>query len=87
MTKALALEWADRGVRVNAIAPGLTETPLVSGLNASTTVTTDFIRRRIPTDRLLAAPELIGTALFLASEASRRVTGQIIAVDDAYLAA
>lgn len=87
LTKALALEWVDRGVRVNAIAPGLAETPLVSGLNQSTTATTDFIRERLLTGRLLAPADLVGTGLFLASEASRRVTGQVIAVDDGYLTA
>jgi NAD(P)-dependent dehydrogenase (short-subunit alcohol dehydrogenase family) len=87
LTKALALEWADRGVRVNAIAPGLAATPLVSGLNQSTTATTDFIRDRLLTGRLLAAPDLVGAALFLASEGARRVTGQVIAVDEGYLAA
>ncbi len=86
-TKALAIEWVDRGVRVNAIAPGLAETPMVSGLDQSTSVTTDFIRTRMLNERLLQPPELIGAALFLASEASRRVTGQVIAVDDGYLAA
>ncbi len=87
LTKALAVEWVDRGVRVNAIAPGLAETPMVSGLDQSTSVTTDFIRTRLLNGRLLQPPELIGAALFLASEASRRVTGQVIAVDDGYLAA
>lgn len=74
LTKYLASYWADKGIRVNTIAPGGTE----SGQNE------EFIRRysaRIPMGRMARAYEIVGALLFLASDASSYVTGQTIAVD------
>lgn len=74
LTKYLATYWADKGIRVNAIAPGGTE----SGQND------EFKRRysaRIPMGRMAQAQEIVGALLYLASDASGYVTGQTIAVD------
>lgn len=74
LTKYLATYWADKGIRVNAIAPGGAE----SGQND------EFKRRysaRIPLGRMAHAHEIVGALLYLASDASSYVTGQIIAVD------
>ena len=88
ITKGFALEWINRGVRVNAIAPGLCATPLVKGLDArGTPITTEYIKSRMPRQKFIEPEELVSAALFLASSASSRVTGHILAVDDGYLAA
>jgi NAD(P)-dependent dehydrogenase (short-subunit alcohol dehydrogenase family) len=74
LTKYLSAYWAPQGIRVNAIAPGGAE----SGQND------EFIRRysqRIPMGRMAQAHEIVGALLYLASDASSYVTGQIIAVD------
>lgn len=74
LTKYLAAYWGDAGIRVNALAPGGVE----SGQNET------FKQRygaRIPMGRMAERSEMVGTVLYLASDASRYVTGQIIAVD------
>jgi NAD(P)-dependent dehydrogenase (short-subunit alcohol dehydrogenase family) len=74
LTQYLATYWADKGIRVNAIAPGGAE----SGQND------EFIRRysaRIPMGRMAKAHEIVGALLYLASDASSYVTGQTIAID------
>lgn len=87
ITRALALEWRDRGVRVNGIGPTLMDSPLVRAAAKSSSVTSDFIKARMPRPRLGLARELIGTAIFLASDASALVTGHVVMCDDGYLTA
>ena len=83
LTKAFALEMAPFGVRVNAIAPGYIDTPLTRQHPAET-------RRRIeagtPLGRFGQAGELIGPAVFLASDASSYVTGTSLIVDGGWTA-
>ncbi len=88
ITRALALEWRDRGVRVNGIGPTIMETPLISrtALTSGSSITVDFIAERMIQKRLGLPKELIGTAVFLASDASELVTGHIVMCDDGYLA-
>jgi NAD(P)-dependent dehydrogenase (short-subunit alcohol dehydrogenase family) len=85
LTRALALEWIGR-VRVNAIAPTLFNTPMTAGLATQSTVTTDFIQKRMLREGRIGDPhELVGAAVFLASDASSLVTGHTLPVDDGYL--
>lgn len=87
LTRALALEWIGR-VRVNAIAPTLFRTPLTSSGAQQSTVTSDFIRARFLREGRVGEPEeIVGAAIFLASDASALVTGHTLPVDDGYLIA
>ncbi|MBL8579916.1 MAG: SDR family oxidoreductase [Mesorhizobium sp.] len=87
ITKGLALEWRDRGVRVNGIGPTLMESPLTKAAGSTTSITADFIKARMLRPRLGLPRELIGTAVFLASDASELVTGHVVMCDDGYLTA
>ena len=87
VTRALALEWIGK-VRVNAIAPTLMRTPLTARVGKVSSVTSDFILARLPREgRLGEAHEIVGAAVFLASDASALVTGHTLPVDDGYLIA
>jgi NAD(P)-dependent dehydrogenase (short-subunit alcohol dehydrogenase family) len=84
LTKALALEWRSRGVRVNAIGPTLMDSPLTAAGAATTSETADFISARMIRPRLAAPREIVGAAIFLAADASDIVTGHTIMCDDGY---
>jgi 2-deoxy-D-gluconate 3-dehydrogenase len=85
LTKALAVEWASRGINVNAIAPGLIETEMTSGLKTNP-ARKEYFFARIPAGRFGKAEELKGTWVFLASHASDYIHGAIIPVDGGFLA-
>lgn len=78
MTEVLAIEWADRGVRVNAVAPGVTRTHMVERAIATSA---DFYRRRAPLVRLVEPAKIAAAVLFLASDAASFVTGTTLVVD------
>ncbi|MCY4002910.1 MAG: SDR family oxidoreductase [Rhodospirillales bacterium] len=87
VTKVLALEWRERGVRVNGIGPTLMESPMTQKAAQTTSLTADFIKARMLRPRVGLPRDLIGAAIFLASDASELVTGHTIMCDDGYLAA
>lgn len=85
LTKSLAVEWSSRGVRVNAIAPGVFRTALNQKLLDETERGREFLLRT-PMRRFGNVDELAGAAIFLASDAASFVTGEILAVDGGFLA-
>lgn len=87
LTKSFALEWGTRGVRVNGIGPTLMDSPLTAAGANRSSVTSDFIKGRMLRQRLGQPRELIGAAIFLASDASFLVNGHTIMCDDGYLIA
>lgn len=84
MTRALASEWAARGIRVNAIGPGYFRTDLTEVFYADEAWQRAMLAR-IPMGRFGELDDLAGTAVFLASDASAYLTGQILYVDGGYL--
>ncbi|HEY4979097.1 MAG TPA: SDR family oxidoreductase [Candidatus Acidoferrum sp.] len=85
LTKSLAVEWSRHGVTVNAILPGVFRTDMNTALLEGTERGREFLMRT-PMGRYGKAEELIGAAVFLASEAGAFVTGQLLAVDGGILA-
>jgi NAD(P)-dependent dehydrogenase (short-subunit alcohol dehydrogenase family) len=85
LTKSLAVEWSRHGVLVNAIVPGVFRTDMNARLLDGTERGKEFLIRT-PMGRYGKSQELVGEAVFLASEASAFVTGQLLAVDGGFLA-
>jgi len=85
LTKALANEWASRGVNVNAIAPGYIATANTQALREDETRNRQILER-IPAGRWGGAEDIVGSAVFLASKASNYIHGQVLVVDGGWLA-
>ena len=85
LTKSLAIEWAKKGVNVNAIAPGVFLTDLNRNLLETTERGREF-QTRTPMGRFGNVEELAGAAVFLASDAASFVTGEVLVVDGGFLA-
>lgn len=85
LTKALALAWAEEGIRVNAVAPGYIETS-INAEGRKDTAHRDRIAARTAFKRWGTPDEVAGTAVFLAMPASKYATGTVFAVDGGFLA-
>ena len=85
MTRALAMEWGPRGIRVNAIAPGFVLTDLTKKLWSQPKMQ-EWGLTNTPLKRLGQPEDMVGAALFLASEASAWMTGQTLFVDGGFSA-
>jgi gluconate 5-dehydrogenase len=80
LTKGMAIDWGKHGIRVNGLSPGYFKTELNAALTADAAFT-DWLTRRTPLGRWGEVEELIGAAVFLASDASSFVTGHMLFVD------
>ncbi len=86
LTRTLGVEWAPRGVRVNAIAPCSVNTPLVQKVLSAEPEYRSRVIEKIPAGRIAEPSDMVGAALFLASDASAMVTGTVLSVDGGYVA-
>ena len=85
LTRVLAVEWASHGILVNAISPAYIETDLTKGLQRNPKLRDELIRQ-VPLGRLGKPSEVVGAAIYLASDAASYVTGHMLNIDGGWLA-
>lgn len=86
LVKALAVEWGPSGVRINAVAPGLVTTDLVKAYALENPERKQAVQRATPLGRLAEARDIADTVIYLLSDASRHISGEIVAVDGGFTA-
>jgi NAD(P)-dependent dehydrogenase (short-subunit alcohol dehydrogenase family) len=85
-TKSIAVEWAEHGIRVNAVAPGFTATDMVNRRPAEDPDTNNIWLSDVPLDRIAEPEKIAGATVYLTSDASSYVTGSVMIVDGGYTA-
>jgi meso-butanediol dehydrogenase/(S,S)-butanediol dehydrogenase/diacetyl reductase len=85
LTRSLAIDWAEHGIRANAVAPGFTLTPMTEAFFENETFT-KAATGRIPLGRILGADEIAGAIVFLASPLASAVSGVTLPVDGGWTA-
>ncbi|RJT29086.1 SDR family oxidoreductase [Mesorhizobium waimense] len=85
LTKSLACEWASRGIRVTAVAPGYVRTPMVAELERAGKIDLAAVRRRVPMGRLARPVEIALAVRFLISSEARYITGSVLPVDGGWM--
>jgi len=86
LTKVLAIEWADKNIRVNAIAPGYIRTELVQGIIDKGILDVAAIEKRTPKGRMGEVKDLMEIAVYLASDEASFMTGSIVTIDGGWTA-
>jgi NAD(P)-dependent dehydrogenase (short-subunit alcohol dehydrogenase family) len=86
MTKCLAIEWAEHGIRVNGVAPGYVKTALLEELARSGRIDMAALERRTPQKRLALPEEIADAVLYLCEPRTNHITGQMLAVDGGWSA-
>jgi len=86
LTQTLGVEWADRGVRVNALVPGFIHTPMSDSLVEGGALDLEALERRTPMGRRAEPEEMVGPAVFLLSDAAGFITGQCLVADGGWSA-
>lgn len=84
LTKSAALEYAARGIQINAVCPGIIDTPMVEGMLTTQAEAMNELMKEIASNRLGRPEEIASTVLWLCSPAASYVIGQAIAVDGGY---
>lgn len=84
LTRSLAVEWVDRGIRVNAVSPGYFLSDMTRQYIDANPDVGEGWRRRVPAGRLGEPPDLRGLVVFLASDASKYVVGESVVIDGGY---
>lgn len=82
--KAIGVEWADRGVRVNAVGPGYTNTTILQGVGRENPEVMERWLHDIPMKRLMEPSEIAAAVAFLASDAASGITGHLLMADGGY---
>ena len=85
LTKSLACEWASRGIRVTAVAPGCVRTPMTAELERAGKMDLSAMRRRVPMGRMARPDEIARAVRFLASAKAGYVTGSVLVVDGGWM--
>src|SRR5436189_3167952 len=84
LTKSAALEYASRGIRINAVCPGIIETPMVAGMLATQADAMKELMKDVPIGRLGRSEEIAAAVLWLCSPGASFVIGHALAVDGGY---